>query len=82
MMPQAASREDCHPFKEVNDCNWVFELETFLAIFKIHNGANRSLKLVLHLVNKFGAGQKCGASFKDRTYSYLSVGVGRCTDNV
>ena len=38
MMPQATSREVCLPFKEVNDCNWVFELETFLAIFKIHIG--------------------------------------------
>ena len=27
----------------------------------INNGANRGLKAVLHVLNKFGAGQKCGA---------------------
>ena len=30
-------------------------------LFSILNGANRGSKAVLHALNKFGAGQKCGA---------------------
>ena len=42
-------------------------------VLRIYNGANRSSKAVLHVLNKFGAGQKCGAHI----CRYLSSGRGR-----
>ena len=50
----------------------MFDFSCPCFVWKISNGANRGSKAVMHILNKFGVGQK-----KWRTYIYIILGPGR-----